>query len=179
MAGDRRSFDPLVDVALEAYLRAEPRPGMEQRVLNRIRAEGAPHTFPSFRWLYAAMAVACLAAGAAIWNLRTPTVAPPAMMRVTHNPPPAAASAETVEPVRKWKKRTRRGGVPRKDEFPMREPLTGQERALIGIVRGASADALLALNDDKVIDIEPLPEIEPLYTGAIELPPLPCNDSTK
>src|SRR5437879_3724578 len=46
-------LDKLLDEALTSYSSEDPRPGLEQRVLSRVRAAGAPRRFGWWRWAVA------------------------------------------------------------------------------------------------------------------------------
>src|SRR5690242_15687415 len=118
--------DELLERALATYAGAEPRPGLEQRVIARVFSEPAR---PRFRWLRWAWAVPALA-GAVVAVLSIPrTPAPPQAPR-----PPAAvvpvASAAPV-PARPAIHRRHRAAQPKPRLFPTPSPLTAEERLLV------------------------------------------------
>jgi hypothetical protein len=178
MEGEHR--DPLahlLDDALATYANQNPRPGLEQRVLNRIRAEGAPRV-PLLRWALPVAAMGCLLAGIAVWNHRAPAPAP-SERRTEASPPPAnVATTEPAKLLRRQPKKllrrqpenVHRARVPKEPEFPIRTPLTHQERALVAFVRSAPNQAL------QVFGETPPTKTEPLRIEEIQLEPLQIRD---
>jgi hypothetical protein len=63
--------------------------------------------------------------------------------------------------------------VRKQAEFPIRTPLTQQERALVAFVRSAPNDALQAFGE------MPQTKIEPLRIEEIRLQPLQISDGAK
>jgi hypothetical protein len=63
--------------------------------------------------------------------------------------------------------------VPKQAEFPIRAPLTHQERALMAFVSSAPDKALQALGET------PPTKIEPLRIDGIQLQPLQIGDGAK
>src|SRR5205807_10273087 len=131
MAGKGRDpLDYLLDDALATYANQDPRPGLERRVLNRIRSEGARPGFPILGWALPITAMGCLLAGIAVWNHRVPAPAAPDMVRTEASRRPGiVATTEPVRPLRRQPGRARHASVPKQAEFPIRAPLTHQERA--------------------------------------------------
>jgi hypothetical protein len=118
--------------------------------------------------------MACLLAGIAIRNHRAPAPAPSAIVRSQATGPPArAATIETAKPFRANPRITRRAKLPKEAQFPIRTPLTREERALMAFVRNAPEDAQQAFG-------ETLPaEIEPLRIEEIQLQPLQTGDGAR
>lgn len=61
MASDE--LDKILDSALASYSQEEPRPGLDRRILNRIRAEGETRRFPWLPWTVANSSYCILPAG--------------------------------------------------------------------------------------------------------------------
>ena len=60
----RDEFDSLLDAALESYANVEPPPGMEQRIVARLRVSDRRAGFGWWRWAAVAIpALACLGGG--------------------------------------------------------------------------------------------------------------------
>ena len=53
-------LDKILDSALASYSQEEPRPGLDARVLKRIRAAGEARSFAWWRWATAIPVFACL-----------------------------------------------------------------------------------------------------------------------
>jgi len=174
MADEQRDpLDGLLDDALAAYVSQEPRPGLERRVLNGIGADGTRPRFPIFRWALPIVALGCLLAAIALWNHRAPAPAPPEIARTEASPPPATATTEPAKPPRGQPRNARRARVPKQAEFPIRAPLTHQERALVAFIRSAPDEALQAFGET------PPTTIEPLRIDEIQLQPLQISDGAR
>jgi hypothetical protein len=65
-------LDRLLDEALASYSSEEPRPGLERRVLKRVRAERAPRRFGWWRWAVAVPVLASLLALAVTHRVKSP-----------------------------------------------------------------------------------------------------------
>src|SRR6266568_4065939 len=85
-------LDKILDSALSSYADEEPRPGLEGRVLNRIRASRDGHRFAWLRWPIAIPAFACfLVLALTLWTKRDSTPKP-------SKPTPTIAKAAPVSP---------------------------------------------------------------------------------
>src|SRR5579862_6989318 len=82
----------LLDDALATYASQRPRPGLELRVLNRIRAEDALPRLPLLRWAVPLATLACLLVGITLWRNRDPVVMHPAIVTKPAIPAPAIAT---------------------------------------------------------------------------------------
>ena len=183
MAGEQR--DPLnhfLDDALATYANQDPRPGLERRVLNLIRADGGSAWFPLLRWALPITALGCLLAGIALWNHGAPPPAPPDIVRTEASPLPAIAAI--TEPARRLPghprdtrhamvPNARHANVPKQAEFPIRALLTHQERALVAFVRSTPDEALQAFGETRRM------KIEPLRIDGIQLQPLQISGGAK
>ncbi len=184
--------DELLDSALARYRSAEPRPGLEERVLGRLRAEPEPKPWLGWTWrLAAGVAVFAIVVATAHWA-RWTVFAPGTPARISGGSPTemskssasvSVSRSEVTKPVasptaRKMKSRTvrqaalRRVAEPRGDVFPSPAPLSEQERLLIAYLKLNSSRALLAFHsgDEEIeeIQIKPL-EIKPLETESAQL----------
>ncbi|HEY2468740.1 MAG TPA: hypothetical protein VGI45_12990 [Terracidiphilus sp.] len=177
---ERDELDQLIDLALANY--AEPRAGLEQRMLARISLQVVQS--PRRRWvLVAAIAVPAIAVLLLLsylipWSLRrqpgqmayTPkvsSVAPHVTVLAPHavrvpTPP------RRIRPRVQASDRVLSNAIPRPklDVFPAPQPLSTGEQALVSFVAQASEDDRKALiEDQKRVD-------EPLNISAIRIPPL-------
>ncbi len=184
--------DELLDFALARYRSAEPRPGLEERVLGRLRAEPQPR--PRFGWawrLAVGVAVFAIVVATAHWA-RWTVFAPGTPARFSGGSPTetsksstsvSASRPEVTKPVasptaRKMKSRIVRQAAlgrvvePRRDVFPSPTPLSEQERLLIAYLKLNSSRALLAFHsgDEEIEEIQiKLLEIKPLETESAQL----------
>ncbi len=165
-----QELDHLIEAALTAYSSAEPRFGLEQRILNRVRTEG--HKRRSFLWMpIAAIVAACtLVLATILWvprtaepvRLNTPAIDLRATGTISRADSRSAAGRLRPAQARSEKspKRQRR----RDPALP-----TDQERALL-ILAQYSPEMLKALrSEDQPVTIEPITiaaiEIKPLQSG--------------
>jgi hypothetical protein len=139
-------IDELLDSALATYVES-PRPGLELRVMHRLRAKR--RTWHFLLPVLAAATLACVA----FFFPRTYT-APTLEFRSTTQPPPPIERSFA----RQIRKKT---VVPRQSTFPKATPLTEGERALLALAqRHPDTAAVVAANLKKANS--DLPEIEPL-----------------
>jgi hypothetical protein len=174
MASEQRDpLDHLLDGALATYSRQEPRPGLERRVLSRIHVEGARPRLFFLRWALPVAAVACLLAGIALWNRPTPAPAPWVPVRNEATPPAAIAAIPSGAKRLRRQPTNGRRAAPKRTEFPVREALTHEERALVAFVRRTPDEAQRAFGETQPV------QIEPLHIDEIQLRPLEINDDTQ
>jgi len=189
---DKDELDVLLDSALSTY--AEPRSGLEERVLNGL-AEGrlAPPAksrqtpFPVRRWIPLAVGLAvaaCLLLVLMVHNSTRPreiearnpassqpqphrTIAPPSN---TAGEPTHLAFARTVKPRAQHSAPVQQAALPKLDVFPAPQPLTPQEQALVVFVAQAPETERKAV-------VEAQQQIEtPISVAAIHIPPLESPD---
>lgn len=148
------NIDELLDAALQRYGMAEPRVGLEGRVLARLRAR-EPGIQPA-RW-WAVAGVVALALVVAIPYLRVATSNPSQIpLARTVGPPPAIALVRshrlTMEGLPRGlanrRPSSRQEGervdaVPKLDQFPSPMPLTEQEQILAQYVQQFHREAAL------------------------------------
>ncbi len=175
--------DELLDSALARYRSAEPRPGLEERLLGRLRAEPQPKAWLGWTWRLAAGVAVLGTVLLTVLLRRTVHITPgsPAPSSAVEarkmDSPPSRLKAAFVEPIAKSHP-TRRassyltrqlrsqriGEKPHKDVFPSPAPLSEQEKLLLRYVRENPAPVLVALQ--RATDALEEIRIEPL-----EMPP--------
>jgi hypothetical protein len=151
-------FERELDAALAKYGAAEPRAGLEQRVLANLRTERASDVRRS--WLRPAGALATAVVIAAIllgWRVhsRTNVTAVPVAAQQAARPSEAGKVTDAVNGRGERliaRRTTKRGTVrreaesaalPRLDQFPAPEPLSEQEKLLIRFVTDDPREAAL------------------------------------
>ena len=177
----RDELDEILNAALTSYSMEGPRPGLEQRVLNRVRYEGL-HFWKS--WLLPPIGIlvsACLLLVVIsipeVWKPapRRPGAVPSARLAQTSRPIPATAPLKRSEPPNLSRKRERPNAekvarrerhLPKLDRFPSPTPLTSEEHALIVLATYPPQNVPKALLKsgraaEQPIQIEPI-KIEPL-----------------
>ncbi|MEJ7608157.1 MAG: hypothetical protein WKF37_18305 [Bryobacteraceae bacterium] len=146
-------IDDLLASAVGRDGAAEPRPGLEQRVLTRVRTEkhrGVP------RWVFAVPALATVAFVFVMTRLETPPVKTSAK---------AAIRSAAVEPVSIAKilpRSRRKSRAARKpDFFPTPAALTAEELALVQLVTRAPEQARGLIRESAEIRVSPI-QLEPI-----------------
>jgi len=180
---DRDNLDEMIDAALESY--ANPRPGLERRMLARI--SGGAATSSRWRRLFVAIAAPLIGSlllmaylAPRISHVATTQVAvaptPSSTSHVESTPGrlPASRSASRVHErhARRLPDRVRYNIVqrPKLDIFPSPKPLSYAEKAVIRFAREAPEGDRKAL-------VTPDPELtEPIRITAIHIPPLPSSE---
>jgi hypothetical protein len=149
------SADKWLDSALKQYGEAEPRPGLENRILANLQAERERLTLRSWWWkpVAAAMTIAVLMGGALLLK-RKPDVT--AVTVSSHSPvttgksDPEKRGIPAVAPRTALKGRSRSGphiarphSEPRLEQFPAPAPLSEQEEMLARYVRERQQEAAM------------------------------------
>ena len=169
---ERDPLDALLDEALRGYSGSEPRPGLEQRILNRVHAAGPAPRFTFPRWVFAIPVFASLLLLAGIfWLQRAPKPLPPEVARTVEK-----ASAPEVPPIRREPPRRtvrrRHSRYPTQQQFPAPAPITNEERALLALVARAPREAREALGETRPRNPEPIRieeiNIAPLQSDGLE-----------
>jgi len=190
---DERFVDELLDSALAQYAEAEPRPGLEARLLARLRSEPEPAAF-GWRWLPMAAAAAVILAAALYFagsrESRPPEVAvqpqPAVAPRVIEPPLTAPVAQQASNPVANRAAATQpfaagaslraaatRASISaRRQEFFQPTPVSEQEAALMRFVRQTPAEELLALARQSRTG--PIPD---LRVDALDIPPLVVGET--
>jgi hypothetical protein len=154
----------LIESALESYAAGEPRAGLENRILNRIRAENTAGRLVFRWWVWAFPVLAWMFFGLVRWNehpakpaIREAAVAGQERPRSTAEAKPRIHAALRVAPAQ----------APKQAVFPAVRPLTAEERALMAFVRMAPKDAATIVDrrerGDMPIEIEGI-SITPLQS---------------
>ncbi len=164
----RDELDRLLDDGLAGYASAEPRPGLEQRVLARVRAEGHARPFGWFVWAAAVAATIVLVAVQIVdFHAKPEPVSAPSPVR--YATPLMAATPRVVS--RRVGHTPHRNPRPKRDQFPLPVAPTPEERALSDFALRFPERAKAELADVNApiqpVDIEPI-QIEPLPDGGSE-----------
>jgi hypothetical protein len=160
-------LDKILDDALSSYSREEPRPGLDDRIFDRIRAAREQRGFTWLRWALAVPAFACVLFLAVMFLSTRDSVPkswkPAPIISSTASPPPFAPAAIQPTATRRRLKPVR---LPKPEQFPTPTPLTAQERALLAFVARSPKQAEELLTDAKSGTTEPIQikeiQIEPL-----------------
>jgi len=150
----RNEFDQRLDAALAEYASVEPPPGMEQRILARLRASEAKPRFVWWRWAAAIPALACVVAVSVYRD--APPVEPPRVTLVTPSAPVLSPPAA--------KRVSRPAPLPKREVFPTPSPLSAEERALLLLIAQSPEKARELLTPVEPEPIKPI-EIEPINNG--------------
>lgn len=162
----RDTLDSMLDGALACYSGAEPLTGLEERVLQRVRASDVPRRRP-VGWAVAFALAAALVLVAIV--MKTPRYATPKRGEIART----EASAKLEQPRIVSKERSIRltarrapSSLPKQQQFPAPAPLTTEERALRSFVERDPAEAQqvfaqLRKRTNDPIEIQPI-QIAPL-----------------
>lgn len=141
----RDLLDEQIDAVLAKYSAAEPRAGLEERVLANLRPQQESSSrFGWWRWA-AVAAIAIFVATLLVWNLAKPkkervvrqplTQDQKGQLQVAINTPAKSSQPKPVSlrPVKKQESRRVAVAVsePKLDQFPSPQPLTPEELALV------------------------------------------------
>jgi hypothetical protein len=160
-------LDKILNDALSSYSREEPRPGLDDRVFDRIRTEGEHRSFEWLRWVVAIPAFACVLFSALMF-LRTRD-----SLAKSWKPAPIISSAAPLRRIGAGavqttviRRRPKHVGLPKREQFPTPAPLTAEERALLAFAVRSPKQAEKFLADAHTHTTEPLQikeiQIEPL-----------------
>jgi len=161
-------LDKALDSALAQYSSAEPLAGLEQRVLNRVRADGARPRFAFARWALALGVAVAMLTTAVLWQRPQP--------KLEGGLQPArrlsAALRERTLPHRQARRPVplyRQAGRPVPPSIQARRPvsLSPNERALLALTERAP-EALLDLQRQST---------EPISIAEIKIEPLRSDDA--
>jgi hypothetical protein len=151
-------LDRILDAHLAKYAAAEPRPGLENRILANFRAVDTRAEVPVWtKWILAGAAVAIIVIAVAIaWRpvqSSRPAIAsrPPNTIQKTNLTPKPNSETRLVsenKPVRKLVRhaaiaRTVAAAEPKLDQFPSPQPLTKEELAFVRYARDFPEDGQL------------------------------------
>jgi hypothetical protein len=153
-----QELDTLIEAALTTYSSAEPRFGLEQRVLNRVLTEGGKRY--SFLWMPTAaiVAVCALLLITILWVPRSPQILPPT--------PPAKVVVPATPEYRLIVQGHRAERSPRRQRRHDPALPTDLERALLILARDSPETLKSLRSEDQPVTIEPI------TIAAIEIKPL-------
>ena len=178
---EKRFVDELLDASLRRYASAEPRPGLEGRVLAGVRArQQAMRRRTAWFWV-AGLASAAAMATLLVISLAHRQPAPsPAIAKAPVTPSaPVVAKAVPATP-RPVPHRPLRHVVPaavdwRPQQFPTPRPLSEQEKLLVAYVQALKASPAASAPSAKQ-EVEPDLAIPPLSITALKIEPLAPNE---
>jgi hypothetical protein len=165
-------LDLLIDEALSTY--AEPRAGLEARVLSHLAAQPSRR-----RWLPFAIAIPIVAACAILLVLLFSRPAPQPSAPQAHNSQPVPQPNQATPPAlmphnhmpqpRIIATRTALAPLPKLDVFPTPQPLTPEEQALVRFAIHAPASEVKSIEEVQqkkdelphIAEIQ-IPQLEPL-----------------
>lgn len=167
--------DALLEASLERYGSKEPRPGLESRLLARLRTEPLPAQRRAWVWAIGMAAAAVIVFAIVITrpSRREPvSIAPPPPVAANKTGPAPVINAQKLQkpqaPIRHAARVRARQSRPA--QFPTPTPLSEQEKLLLVYVKEAPK-AVLAAPVTKPID-EPL-EITRLTIAPLRIKELP------
>src|SRR5690348_14547619 len=194
-----RFVDLLLDSALSNHRAAEPRPGLEARLLERVRAANEESAgAKAWKLWIAAAATAVVVAFVAIRmanrphspavetsqaSKAVPAPAPEEKLAAKSGASPKAGNGTTVvepkrvahgdsRPPRHLKDSSRQVEAHHwPSQFPTPAPLTAEEKALVQYVRETPPKVLAASLSPHLSDSRPM-EIEPVKVSSIQIQPL-------
>lgn len=137
--------DGLLNEALASYTGREPRPGIEERVLRRVRA---PRLARRSGWALALLTAACVIVMTMIPRQEALELPPPRIALA----PPAMVKSEASRV------------IGRPERFPTPAPLTREERMLLALADSDLANSAFAESADT--------GITPIQIDAIIVPPI-------
>jgi hypothetical protein len=162
-------IDEMLDSLLANYSSAEPRPGLETRILANLREtpeKETTHGWWSFKWLWAGAVAAAIIMAAVLISERHRIAPPtPAVVKTTQPAPqPGIQSHEPIAPKQVGKIPRRKPPVPtlpqnatlalseRPANFPTPTPLSEQERLMFTYLANTPQEIVIAQiprNDDE------------------------------
>lgn len=183
---EKKFVDELLEAGLARYSAAEPRPGLENRLLAGLRAEPQPSLWLDWRWAGALAAAAVAVVVLSVFYLRQPVPEPqpPAVAEtVAPQPVPTATPSATPSQLPQIARATTRRPVqtvqpprvvslrlPRRATFPSRTPLSEQELLLLRYVQTTPGDQLVA----RQLGASPIGRLD---FEPVRVPPLASQES--
>jgi hypothetical protein len=156
-----RQVDEMLDSMLANYSSAEPRPGLETRILANLREaeKKAPQGWWNFKWIWAGVVAAAIIMAAVLVSGRHRT-APPTNTVVETSQPAPQPEIQTHAPIARQKTarihRRKPSAVPTVQQnaalalnkrpaiFPTPTPLSEQEKLLLSYVAGTPREEVIA-----------------------------------
>jgi len=154
---EERAADRMIDEALARYASAEPLAGIEERVLERVRAARARRSALQ-RWALAAAVAAAAVLLLTLRPVRTPRIVHRPPVEIAHSVTPVPHFARPRIEVRRPRPRHRAWRP-----FPTPAPISPEEQALLTLADAPPRvrDVLIEKQEIEEIRIAPL-KIEPL-----------------
>ena len=142
-----RFVDDLLDAGLAQYRSVEPRPGLENRILARLRTEQKAAPWRAWAWRIGAGVVA---AGVILALVSQPRRQRPHTLPSVAESPKSAPAVASLTPATAPARQTPvpRHNEPRRDVFPSPAPLSEEEKLLVSYVRKMPDGALGAFPED-------------------------------
>jgi hypothetical protein len=154
---ERDELDRTLDAALAKYASAEPREGLEERVLANLRAAGTRDAQRAWwNWGFAVLATVLAIAAVAVWQWNKSTQIPIAnhpstIKQAPVGPDLAHRDGNSARPIKspQWQRPRHRpqhetvAASPKLDVFPSPLPLSEQEKILASYVAGYPEHAAL------------------------------------
>jgi len=187
-------LDELINAALPGYSAAEPRPGLEQRVMAASVAVGRSPNRSFWGWALAIPVVACLllfllfatrhrpSSGFATAGLHASpaTSAPDQPKLALQTPSPAIIKKPTLRGLTAGARKPP-PALPKQDVFPTPTPLTPEETSLIAL--GSAGVQTAPPSTAATTDIDPIRiaelRIEPLSVPLLDSAPSPTVPISK
>jgi hypothetical protein len=175
---EERKLEELLDSMLAAYSAAEPRPGLETRIVANLRTQGSQSDGRSWGrfWLWAGAGVAAAVAALVFAVLHRPAERPiptPAEI-VRSTPKPAPDTSSPAKPLQESSKAVRHAlhkpavvqvADMRPDAFPTPTPLSEQERLLLRYLAGTPKEEIVAQSHVDEPPQDSLPENQTALPG--------------
>ena len=167
-------LDRILDAALANYASEEPRPGLERRVIRRVRSASGERRVWLWQWAVTMAAVASLVLAAVLFRPTPPT--PPVARKGPSEPPAVVSRIAPERPPRVAPARPRRvvhrpvvasSALPKRDVFPALTPMNEQERAVLNLVARFPEQA------HEILSEAAHPVLAPIEIEQIQIPPLP------
>ena len=154
-------IDEMLDSMLANYSSAEPRPGLETRILANLREaeKKAPQGWPNFKWLWAGMVAAVIMVGAVLIGGRHRVTPTTNVIVKTNQPAPQPELQPHAPIVQQETARTHRHKPPapptrpqnvtlalsqRPANFPTPVPLSEQERMMFTYLANTPKEIVVA-----------------------------------
>ena len=185
--GRGKFVDRLLDSGMKQYSDAEPRQGLEERILANLRAEQARASAPRW-WPTAAAVAAVLLIAVGLWIARkpggttptattnhapaVPTVNKQTTTGIATSVPRALSPAVSVAQSQPKSRSHQSAAAPKLEQFPSARPLSKQEKLLPAYVQATPKDELLD------VTAKEQQEISNLHVENLVIPPLDIDKPT-
>jgi len=167
---EHNDIDSLLEEVISQYSSRESPPGLEQRILNRVRRAPPVPRFAPSNWALAVPALVCVLLSVLFWIKRSPQSVPTPSPSLSAVPPQPTRIAAKVRPVRLAVAHTKPA---KREPFPARAPLSEEERALLSLVRQVPEHAA------EVLSTQPLFTGQPIGYPRVLIQELQVDDLTR